>query len=211
MTKLNEIIQACQRGEELAQKLLYEQFSTKMRAICFRYLGNIEDAEDILHEGFIMVFTKINQFADRGSFEGWIKRIFINISLRHIKNTRKSSLVYGDEKILQWENENFSSPISNQDSEKPKDIINRMDFSRDELMNALQTLPEGYRIVFNLYVFEKNSHKEIAKLLSISENTSKSQLSRARKFLQQKLYEMSLERDKNEKNRQYKDFLKVVI
>ncbi|MEA3443836.1 MAG: sigma-70 family RNA polymerase sigma factor [Bacteroidota bacterium] len=210
MTELSEIIEACKRGEELARKMLYEQFSTRMRAVCFRYLSNNADTEDILQEGFITVFTKIGQFTGRGTFEGWMKRIFINTSLGFLKCKNDSVLSHGDEKLLQWEQENIVNPISAKGQEKQQDLIRRMNFSKEELMDILQVLPEGYRIVFSLFVFEKHGHKEIAKMLSISENTSKSQLSRARKFLQQKLYEISRKRAGEEENEQYKSLLRVI-
>ena len=211
MIDLSEIIGACKRGERLAQKMLYEQFSTKMRALCFRYLGKNADVEDILHEGFIIVFTKIGQFAGKGSFEGWMKRIFINSSLRFLKIKQNSIISHGDDKIVQSEHENVENPILIEGTEKQRDLIRRMNFSKEELIEVLQLLPEGYRIVFNLFVFEKHSHKEIAELLSISENTSKSQLNRARKYLQQKLYEISLKKANKEDNDQYRNLLRIVI
>ncbi|SEH05354.1 RNA polymerase sigma factor [Candidatus Venteria ishoeyi] len=211
MTDLSEIIDACKRDEELARKILYEQTSTRMRAICFRYLGNKSDTEDVLHESFIIVFTKIKQFEGKGSFEGWMKRIFINNSLRFLKDKRKAELSHGDEMLSKWEYENADSPLSSKGKEKQEDLIRRMEFTKEELMEVLQTLPEGYRLVFNLFIFEKHGHKEIAKLLSISENTSKSQLNRARKYIQQKLYKISIERAGKEENDQYKQHLRVVV
>lgn len=211
MTDLSEIVEACKRGEELARKMLYEQYSTLMRAVCFRYLGNDADTEDVLHESFLKVFTKIDQFKGIGSFDGWMKRIFINTSLRFLKNKLDSALSHGDDKLMQWEHENVVHHISIEGKEKQEDLIRRMNFSKEELMCVLQTLPEGYRVVFNLFVFEKHTHKEIAELLSVSENTSKSQLNRARKFVQQKLYEMSLVKAGKEENEQYKSLLRVVV
>jgi RNA polymerase sigma-70 factor (ECF subfamily) len=210
MTDLCEIVEACKRGEELARKLLYEHYSTRMRGLCFRYLGNEVDTEDVMHECFLVVFTKIKQFKGTGTFDGWIKRIFINASLKFLKEKRSTELSHGDEMIKRWEQENIDSPISTKGREKQEDLIRRMQFTKEELIDVLQNLPEGYRLVFNLFVFEKHSHKEIANLLSIAESTSKSQLNRARKYIQQKLYEMSLERAGKEENEQYKRHLKVV-
>ncbi|MBT3210285.1 MAG: sigma-70 family RNA polymerase sigma factor [Bacteroidetes bacterium] len=208
--ELSEIIEACRRGERLAQKMLYQEFSMKMRAVCYRYLGKNADAEDILQEGFITVFTKISQYSGKGSFEGWMKRIFINSSLRLLKNKQNSILSHGEEKIVQWEQKNVENPLSAGGTEKQQDLIRRMNFSKEELMELLQKLPEGYRVVFNLFAIEKHNHKEIAKILSISENTSRSQLNRARKHVQQKLYEISLKRALKEDNEQYKNLLRVV-
>jgi len=112
---------------------------------------------------------------------------------------------------VQSEHENVENPILIEGTEKQRDLIRRMNFSKEELIEVLQLLPEGYRIVFNLFVFEKHSHKEIAEILSISENTSKSQLNRARKYLQQKLYEISLKKANKEDNDQYKNLLRIVI
>jgi len=211
MTDLSEIVEACKRGEELARKMLYEHYSTRMRAVCFRYLGNEADTEDVLHECFLKVFTKIGQFTGTGSFDGWMKRIFINASLRFLKNKQDFALSHGDDNLMKWEHENVVNPISPGGKEKQEDLIRRMNFSKEELMCVLQTLPEGYRLVFNLFIFEKHGHKEIAELLSISESTSKSQLNRARKFVQQKLYEMSLVKAGKEENEQYKRLLRVVV
>ena len=210
MTDLVEIIEACKRGEELARKLLYEQFSTRMRGLCFRYLGSSSDSEDVVHESFLIVFTKISQYSGKGSFEGWMKRIFINSSLRFLRNKKDSALSHGDEMLVKWEQENMVNPLSPNGSEKQEDLIRRTNFTKDELMAVLQSLPEGYRLVFNLFVFEKHSHKEISKMLGISQNTSKSQLARARKYVQQKLYDMSLERAGKEENEQYRQLLRVV-
>lgn len=211
MTDLNDIVEACKRGEALARKMLYEQYSARLRAVCFRYLGNEADTEDVLHECFLKVFTKIGQFTGTGSFDGWMIRIFINASLRFLKNKRDPVLSHGDDNLMKWEHENVVIPISPEGKEKKEDLIRRMNFSQEELMTVLQTLPEGYRTVFNLFVFEKHSHKEIAELLSVSESTSKSQLNRARKFVQQKLYEMGRAKDGKEENEQYKRLLRVVV
>ena len=210
MAKLNEIIEACQNGENLARKMLYEEYSTKMRAVCYRYLGNIMDTEDILHESFIIIFAKIGQYSGKGSFEGWLKRIVINTSLNFLKKKRKSTISYGDEMIEIWEQKNIENPISSKGEEKDKDLVRRMNFSKDELMEIMQQLPEGYKLVFNLVVFEKHTHKEVGELLSITEGTSRSQLNRARKYLQQELYKASIEKRKKEDNDQYKSILRVV-
>ncbi len=210
MTDLSEIIEACKRKEELARKLLYEHYSARMRAVCFRYLGNESDTEDVLHECFLIVFTKISQFTGKGSFDGWMKRIFINAALRFIKNKNTTIISHGEDKLIQWENEKARQPISTNNSESKENLIRRMNFTQEELMEVLQLLPEGYRIIFNLFVFEKQSHKEIAKMLSISESTSKSQLSRARKFIQHKLYEISILRIDRQEKEQYKNLLRIV-
>ncbi len=210
MTNLNEIIEACKRGEEIARKLLYEQFSQEMRAICFRYIGSYNDTEDVLQESFIKVFTKLDQYNGKGSFEGWLKMICINASLNFLKKKSRSRLSHGDEELAKWENENLVVPLSDKllDAEE---VIGRLNLSKDEIIELLQELPAGYKTVFNLYVFEKHSHKEIAELLMISVNTSKSQLKKARKYLKQILYKKGLEQLRMEDHEQYRSILKVVV
>ncbi len=211
MTDLKELIEAGKRGEELAWKLLYQRYSARMRALCYRYLGDVADTQDVVSESFMKVFTKMSQFKGKGSFEGWMKRIFINSCLTFLKEKQTSILFHGDDKLEQWDNQNIESPIAMMGTEKQQDLIRRMNFSKEELMEIMQTLPEGYRLVFNLYVFEKMKHKDIATVLNVSENTSKSQLTRARRVLQQKLYEVSLERTKELEDEQYNSLLRVVI
>ena len=210
MTNQNDIIQACKQGEKLARKMLYEEFSPRMRAVSFRYVGNISDAEDIIQECFITIFKKINQYTGKGSFEGWIRRIIINSSLRFLEIKNRIPIISNE---INTENYDYDSEtqVSFYGKEKPEDLVRKMNFSKEELMEILQLLPIGYRTVFNLYVFDKLSHNEISEVLSISESTSKTQLFKARKYLQQKLYEISLQRVAKEENKQYKEFLRVVI
>lgn len=146
-----------------------------MLGICMRYCTRREEAEDILHEGFIKVFSNIAKFRGEGSFEGWIKRIMINTSLSYYHANLKLHFKTLTEGLEEFPGETEEESVY---SNAP---------SRSELLTLIQELPDGYRFVFNMYVFENFSHKEIAGELGISVNTSKSQLAKARKQLQKKL------------------------
>jgi len=167
-----QLIKGCIAGDRTFQTKLYDLFAPKMLGVCMRYSKNREEAEEILHEGFLRVFTYIKNFKGTGSFEGWIRRIMINCAL------------------LRYRNKSHLYPVSLIDAEKAgttaePDIISKLDAK--ELLLLVQSLPAGYRLVFNLYVFEGYKHREIAEALGISEGTSKSNLSDARSILQKAL------------------------
>ncbi len=175
------IIKGCIAGKRSAQNDLYRKFSGMMLSVCMRYAQNRDEAEDILQEAFIKIFQNIATFRGEGSFEGWMKRIMINHALNHYRKNKKMPYHQDIDEINEQE------------------ILNREDFSRhhepvsaDILLSLIQMLPHGYRMVFNLYVFEEYSHKEIGKELCISENTSKTQLLKARRMLRRKLAELNL-------------------
>lgn len=149
-----------------------------MLGVCMRYASNRDEAEDIVQEGFIKVFQRITSFRREGSFEGWIKRIMINQALNHYRKNRKQPYHSVIEEIDETEILNLEEP-------EPLDPI-----PADTLLNMIQKLPEGYRMVFNLYVFEEYSHKEIAESLNVSESTSKTQLLKARRLLRKKIIEL---------------------
>ena len=151
------------------QEELYRRFSPRMYAVCLRYAGNPEEAEDILQEGFIKIFKKLGSFRSEGSFEGWIRRIFVNTAIEHFRRKRYLQPVTEKE-----ENTLEGSYLSVLDNLAERDI-----------MELIQQLSPGYRTVFNMYVVEGYTHKEIGDMLGISEGTSKSQLSRAKVILQQ--------------------------
>jgi RNA polymerase sigma-70 factor (ECF subfamily) len=147
---------------------LYQRFAPKMYAVCLRYAGNTEEAEDILQEGFIKIFNKIGSFRSEGSFEGWIRRIFVNTAIEQFrKKTYLKPITEVEENTVE------GKYLSVLDSLAEKDII-----------QLVQQLSPGYRTVFNMYVVEGYTHKQIAEALGISEGTSKSQLSRAKLILQ---------------------------
>jgi len=164
----SDLIHGCLNGERRMQEELYRRFAPKMYAVCLRYAGNSEEAQDILQEGFIKIFKKLSSFRGEGSFEGWIRRIFVNTSIEHFR--RKNYLQPVTERE---ENTIEGKYLSVLDSLAEKDI-----------MSLIQELSPGYRTVFNLYDIEGYTHKEIGDMLGISEGTSKSQLSRAKVILQ---------------------------
>jgi len=169
-----QLIAGCKQGKREYQKQLYEKYARTMYGICLRYCPNPEVAQDLLHDGFIKIFSAIGSFSEKGSFEGWMKRVFINLALESI---RKEKTIITTEDL-----QNISDIVDN-DNENSDEI------SEDDLLKMIQELPHGYRTVFNLYAIENLSHKEIAKVLDIAEGTSRSQYIRARQILQEKVLE----------------------
>jgi RNA polymerase sigma factor (sigma-70 family) len=169
--RLNKIVRGCQENDPSAQHELYNMFKAKMYGICLRYAGNHDDAQDILQDGFIKVFEKIHQFGFKGSFEGWIRRVMVNTALEKYRMHYRQVAV--------------DEPIAEMAHEEEKDITSAID--ANELIRIIQELTPRYRMVFNLYALEGYSHKEISEMLQISEGTSKSNLSRARAILQEKV------------------------
>ncbi|MEM7105098.1 MAG: sigma-70 family RNA polymerase sigma factor [Bacteroidota bacterium] len=163
-----ELIDGCIAGNRNCQEVLYRYFSPKMFGICLRYGSDYHSSEDILQEGFIKVFNNLNKFRGDGSFEGWLKRIFINTAIEHY---RKSQNHKGHTE-LDAVRANAVNGVAIQN------------LATQDLLKLVQKLSPGYRMVFNLYVIEGFSHKEIAQKMGISEGTSKSQLARARVILQ---------------------------
>ena len=163
-----DLISGCISGDRRMQKAMYDKYAGKMYAVCLRYMGNADDAQDILQEGFIKIFNKVGSFRGEGSFEGWIRRIFVNTAIEHF---RKESYLQPITEVE--ENTVEGKYLSVLDSLAEKDII-----------QLVQKLSPGYRTVFNMYVVEGYTHKQIAEVLGISEGTSKSQLSRAKLILQ---------------------------
>ena len=173
LNTIDNIIKGCCQKEPVAQRLLYEMFSTRMFGVCLRYTGSREDAQDVLHEGFLKIYEKIEQFEFRGSFEGWIRRIMVNTALEKFRNQNK--LVLSQETIEEFEKSENTDMTDN--------------ITVKELLGMIKELSPQYRVVFNLYAIEGYSHKEISKMLGITEGTSKSNLSRARSILQEKVNE----------------------
>lgn len=169
-----ELINGCIARKRKYQELLYATFSPKMFSICLRYASDYHSAEDILQDGFVKVFRNVHKFRHEGSFEGWLRRIFVNTAIEHY---RKAVPMYP---ILEVNNSSFDFIDDNTLAQ----------LEANDLMKLVQNLSPGYRTVFNLYVIEGYSHKDIADLLSISEGTSKSQLARARYILQKKVREL---------------------
>jgi RNA polymerase sigma-70 factor (ECF subfamily) len=168
----SDLIKGCIEGNRQMQEELYKRFSGKMYAVCLRYANNADDAQDLLQEGFIKVFRNLHRFRAEGSFEGWVRRVFVNSSIEHFRKKSVELSKVSDKE----ENTIEDTDISALDQLAERDIV-----------QLIQDLSPGYRTVFNLYVVEGYSHKEIGDLLGISEGTSKSQLARARSILQKKV------------------------
>lgn len=164
---LDEILKGCLNNDRSSQKKLFDLYAPKMLAVCMRYIRNKEEAEDVLQESFIKVYKKLDTFKGNGSFEGWIRSIMVNTSLRHLENRKRE--------IDKTELTNYT-PIPG-----INDIISKLDYQI--LIKLVNELPDGYRLVFTLYAIEGFQHKEIAEKLGITVGTSKSQLARARDLL----------------------------
>ncbi len=170
-----DVIELCKDGDRMAQKTVYDSLSSKMYAVCMRYMGgDREAAADILQDGFVTLFTKLDSYSGEGSFEGWARKIFVNTALMSLR--KKDVLKQSEDVDAAWD-------ISGDD---PTPIQN---IGYQELCKMIAALPPGFRTVFNMYVVEGFSHKEIAEALEISETTSRSQLQRARALLQNKIKE----------------------
>ncbi|WP_294859189.1 RNA polymerase sigma factor [uncultured Fluviicola sp.] len=172
------LVNECAKGNSKAQRALFDKFAPKMMAVCQRYLRNTQEAEDVLQDGFVKVFQKIVDFKMEGSLEGWIRRIVVNTALDTIRKNKK---LLDDVQV-----EEVQYKVSFTDHQ-----FDGMDLA--QLMKLIDGMPDGYRIVFNMFAIEGYSHKEIADTLGVTENTSKSQYSRARAFLRTQLE--LLERD----------------
>jgi len=167
-TPESDLISGCIDGNRRMQEELYRRFSPRMYAVCLRYASSSDEAEDILQEGFIKIFKKLGSYRGEGSFEGWIRRVFVNTAIEHFRRRRYLQPVTEKE-----ENTVEGKYLSVLDSLAEKDIL-----------ELIRQLSPGYRTVFNMYVVEGYTHKEIGDMLGISEGTSKSQLSRAKVILQ---------------------------
>ena len=168
MISESDLIEGCIGGDRKMQYELYQRFAPKMYGVCLRYASNAEEAEDVLQEGFIKVFKKLGSFRSEGSFEGWIRRIFVNTA------------------IEQFRRKNYLQPITEREEAtvegKYLSVLDNL--AERDIIGLVQQLSPGYRTVFNMYIVEGYTHKEIADALGISEGTSKSQLSRAKIILQ---------------------------
>jgi RNA polymerase sigma-70 factor (ECF subfamily) len=174
LEELEILITDCKAGKREAQSRLYQLYAPMLFGVCLRYSRDRTEAEDSLHEGFVLIFNKIDQFAFKGSFEGWMKKIMVNLSLEKCRTRFKMQTV---------------EDISIYDS-KSADADVYADMNAAKLLELIQNLPPQYRLVFNMYAIDGYSHKEISQELGIAEGTSKSNLARARKILQDKVVEM---------------------
>ena len=171
---LDDLLDGCKAGNRQAQEMLYRQTASKMLAVCMRYAKDKMEAEDVLQMGYIKIFQKINDFKQEGSFEGWMRRVMVNTAIEsYRKNLRMLNVVQIDEAY-----------------EQPSTGFDFSSLGMQDLLKVIQKLADGYRVVFNMYIIEGYSHKEIAETLGISESASKSQLSRARAILQKEILKM---------------------
>lgn len=169
-----ELIDSCKKGDRAAQKALYDRLAPRMFPVCMRYIGDRESAEDILQDGFITLFTRLDSYKGEGSFEGWARRIFVTTALMSLR--KKDAL-------------KMSEDLEAARGLKTETASQVQNIGYKELMQLIMTLPPGFRTVFNMYAIEGFSHKEIGEMLGISETTSRTQLSRARIWLQNKIKE----------------------
>jgi RNA polymerase sigma-70 factor (ECF subfamily) len=167
-----QLIENCRKNNRVAQKELYDTYSRKMMSVCLRYVEERELARDLLQEGFVKVFTSINSYSGIGSFEGWMRKIFVTCALEYL---RKSDLLRdaADLDTAYYVSTSVPSAVS--------------DMAAEEIRELVRQLPSGFRTVFNMYAVEGYSHKEIADALGITESTSRSQYTRAKQWLQSKL------------------------
>ena len=171
-----ELITACKKGDRKAQKALYDRYAPVLLGIARRYVKNTEDAEDVLVEGFFKIMTKLDMYSGNGSFEGWMKRIVVNESLMFLR--KRGS---------------FKADVELENVDAKDDTNIEDDLLASDILNVLDDLPTGYRTVFNMYVIEGYKHREIAEILNISINTSKSQLILAKKKMQVLLKNLGLQ------------------
>jgi RNA polymerase sigma factor, sigma-70 family len=173
VSNLEQLIAGCKKKDTWARKRLYELFAPAMQGVCVRYVNDKETARDILQEGFIKVYTKINSYSGLGSFEGWMRRVFVTTALEYLRNT-KNIRHQMDIEDYREVTDNFQVSVLDQ-------------ISADEIVQCIQELPTGFRTVFNLYAVEGYSHAEIAEMLNVKEASSRSQYARARQILQSKI------------------------
>ncbi|WNJ17225.1 sigma-70 family RNA polymerase sigma factor [Pontibacter sp. G13] len=177
-SSLSSIVSGCKKRRPADQKRLYDLFAPKMMAVCYRYGRTAEEAHDMMQEGFIKVFENIGKFQDRGSLEGWVRRIMVNTAIDLIRKNR-----------------HYHQQLEVQEGLAPDPSADALDdLQAEELMEVIQSLPDGYRMVFNLYAIEGYSHAEIGKKLDISESTSRSQYTRARSLLKKLVLDLYQER-----------------
>ncbi len=166
-----ELIKGCIKGDQKCQRMLFEQLAGKMMTVCLRYAHDAMEAEDMMQDGFIRVFSYLHQYKFEGSFEGWVRRIIVNSALKHLQKKRL----------------NFTEVTDNSETSPRLEPYAYSNLGEEELMKLINQLPDGYRVVFNLNVIEGYSHEEIAKILEIQPSTSRSQLVKARKMLQNQI------------------------
>lgn len=176
------LIDGCLQGDRRSQRRVYEMFYGKMMAVCMRYTKNTDQAKDILQDAFIKVFNSMEKFNRAGSFEGWIRRIVVNTAIDQFRRSKNAYLLLGEERSIEdFGDQDSEDVIADEEADEEWDV------KPADVINAMQKLTPAYRAVFNLYVFEELTHKEIAEMLGINIGTSKSNLAKAKHNLKKLL------------------------
>lgn len=182
MLSIDQIIKGCKKQKADCQKILYQEYFSAMMGICNRYGASVEDAEEMLNNGFLKIFVNINQYQGKGSFEGWMRKIMVNACLDFLRSKQaKQTRLAANPSLIENESNYFDNTLYNQGVFDEIDTEKK--YTKDELLRLLNQIPELSKTVFNLVVFEEYSHKEIAALLDIAERTSQWHLSNAKKAL----------------------------
>lgn len=166
------IIEGCALGNRKSQQVVYQMFYGKMLPVCMRYTRNAEEAKDVLQDGFLKVFTNIGKYDFKGSFEGWVRRIIVNTAIDFFRKSKKDFLLLGKDQSI----EDYTEVVEEEEEED-------YEFKASQVIEAMQKLSPAYRTIFNLYVFENLTHKEIAEKLGINVGTSKSNFAKAKRNL----------------------------
>jgi RNA polymerase sigma factor (sigma-70 family) len=170
----DSLLDGCRRGDRKSQEQLYRSLGAKMLGVCLRYAKDQYEAEDMLQMGFVKVFQKVSEFRGEGSFEGWIRRIMVNTAIETYRRNQRALQVVDIDEVY----------------DEPQSMFDMSGLETKDLLNLIKALPVGYRLVFNMFVIEGYSHKDIGEKLGITEGASKSQLSRARAILKDKILKM---------------------
>lgn len=204
MLNEQEIINGCKKFSHSAQKALYDKYASLMRGVCMRYVRDANEVKDVVQEGFLKVFGNINQYRGTGSFEGWIKRIMINNAINYSKKNAKYHENINIDNIHESKipnesvnnngetNENIAILEELKQNEINPELVQKAGFTHDELLESLNKLSEPFRIVFNLHCIEHYKHEEIAEILNINTNTSRTRLLRARNMMKEILCEAAI-------------------
>lgn len=186
-----ELVKLCLQGDSRAQKNLYDRFAPRMLGVCYRYVQNIHEAEDVLQEGFIRTFCYLKDFRGEGSLEGWIRKIVVTTALNYLKSQKNFRV-------------EFEITTAREESLHELDALEKLE--NQEVMELIRQLSPGYRTVLNLFAIEGYSHKEIGIMLGINESTSRSQFVRARQLLLKKITQLHSIGLRNEKTGSDKEF-----
>jgi RNA polymerase sigma-70 factor (ECF subfamily) len=190
LIELSDIIERCKKRDVTAQRLLYERYANLLRSICMRYITDRHEVKDIVQDSFIKILSKINQYNGAGSFEGWMSRILVNTAISHQKSKKKHAFANIDSiecNTINDESDTLNSAEIDGSVSNTYDSIEQMNFTKEELLDIIMTVPESYRVVFNMFHLEEFSHDEIAKILGIDVSNSRIRLLRARKLIREEL------------------------